>query len=187
MREDITLAHFNQGKLCVVAVRREIFQAVTSCTKQTKCLEEVFVILGVLVSPSQVDGFAKEIPDESRGGCDAEIFRSDVIFHTITFVNGQLPPLVDRTAESPVVLSGIDVVGVVFGVVDVLFRAVTSKPLAGYLELAGAYNVVSAYAVYEAEMSSLPYPKLMNPSTQSKSLIASALTYLTVPTSIAWE
>lgn len=142
MREDITLAHFDQSKLCVVAVRREIFQAVTSCTKQTQCLEEVFVILGVLVPSSQVDGFAKEIPDESRGGCDAEIFGSNVIFHAITFVNGELPPLVDRTAESPVVLPGIDVVGVVFGVVDVFFRAVTSKPLAGYLKLAGAYNVM---------------------------------------------
>jgi hypothetical protein len=58
-----------------------------------------------------------------------------------------------------VVLPGIDVVGVVFGVVDVLFGAVASKPLTCHLKLAGTCSVVLASAVYEAEMSSLTITK----------------------------
>jgi hypothetical protein len=72
--EDITLAHLDQSKLCVVAVCREIFQTVTSCTKQTQCLEEIFVVFGLLVPPSQIDGFSEEIPNEPRRGCDAKVF-----------------------------------------------------------------------------------------------------------------
>jgi len=58
-----------------------------------------------------------------------------------------------------VVLPGIDVVGVVFGVVDVLFRAVASKPLACYLELASTCDLSLASAVYEAGMSPLTITK----------------------------
>jgi len=47
-----------------------------------------------------------------------------------------------------VVLSGIDVVGVIFGVVNVFFGAVTSKPLACDLEFAGTCDAVLTFAVY---------------------------------------
>ena len=49
------------------------------------------------------------------------------------------------------VLSGIDVVGVVFGVVDVFFRAITSKSLACDLEFAGTCDVVLTSDVYDTE------------------------------------
>ena len=52
------------------------------------------------------------------------------------------------------ILSGIDVVGVIFGVVDVLFRAVTSKPFAGDLEFASTCDDVLIPAVYFTEMTS---------------------------------
>jgi hypothetical protein len=58
-----------------------------------------------------------------------------------------------------VVLPGIDVVGVVFGVVDVLFRAVASKPLACDLEFASACDVVLILAVHIIESTSLTISK----------------------------
>ena len=163
VREDITLAHLDQSKLRVVAVCREILQAVASCTKQTQRLEEVLVILGVLVLASQVDGLSEKVPDKSGRGCNANIFRGDVVLHAIALINGQLPPLVDRTTKSPVVLSSIDVVGVVFRVVDVLFRAVTSKPLACDLEFAGACNVALTPAAFITEMVALTISEANEP------------------------
>jgi hypothetical protein len=62
-----------------------------------------------------------------------------------------------------VVLPGIDVVGVVFGIVDVLFGAVTSKPLACDLKFAGTCDVVLTAAVYLAEMISLTISKAHEP------------------------
>jgi hypothetical protein len=62
-----------------------------------------------------------------------------------------------------VVLPGVDVVGVVFGVVDVFFGAVTSKPFACDLEFAGTCDVVLTGAVYFTEMIPLTISKAHEP------------------------
>jgi hypothetical protein len=46
------------------------------------------------------------------------------------------------------VLPGIDVVGVVFGVVDVFLGTIAAEPFTGDLELAGAYDDLSEPALH---------------------------------------
>ena len=61
------------------------------------------------------------------------------------------------------ILSGIDIVGVVFGVVDVFFGTVTSKSLTSNLEFAGACYTLSEPGVYDVEISYLTVSKAHEP------------------------
>lgn len=110
----------------------------TGCTKETKCLVKVLVVLGVLVPPAEINSFSEEVSDHTRGGSDAEIFRSNVVLHTSPLINAKLCPLIHRTTQAPVVLPRIDVVRIVFRVVNVLFWAVAAKSFCRNFKLAGA-------------------------------------------------
>lgn len=101
---------------------------------------EVPLISRVLVAAAELNGASEQTTDHARRGGDAGIFGSNVPLQARSLVNTQLPPLVDWASQAAVILTGVQVVGVVFRVVNVLFRAVAAESLAGDLELAGAVS-----------------------------------------------
>jgi hypothetical protein len=66
---------------------------------------------------------------------DVNTLIGDVVLHSRLRVNSKLNSLVYRATETAVVLSSIDVVGVVFGVVDVILGTIAAQALGSDLEL----------------------------------------------------
>ena len=66
----------------------------------------------------------------------------DVVLQSGVLINGKLNGLINWLTELSMVLSGIDVVGVILWVVDVIFRSVASETLSGDLELLGSISAV---------------------------------------------
>lgn len=99
----------------------------------------------MLVLAAKIDSLTEEIADEARGGSDADIFRSNVVLHAGPLIDTQLRFLVHWTTQSPVILPCIDVVRIVFRVINVLFWSITPKSLFSNLELAGTCSLVSNY------------------------------------------
>ena len=71
-------------------------------------------------------------------GHDANTLVRNVVLHASLGINGELDLLVNGPTETAVVLTGILVISVVLGVVNVLLGPVATKSFAGNFELAGA-------------------------------------------------
>ena len=125
------------------------FQAMTSGPQQPQSLVQIRLVLIAIVLPPEVDRPLEQILDESRRRDDAEVFRGDVVFQAGPLVDGQLLPLVDGSSQSFVVLTGVDVVGVVLRVVDVLLGSVAAQAVAGDFELLG--GVAEAHEAEDPE------------------------------------
>jgi hypothetical protein len=158
MREDVSLAQLDQSQLSVVAVCREVFKtarmslvrlhikcasvvgwnSLAASAQKTKRLVKVLVVFGLLVPSAKIDSLTEEIADETRRGGNTLILRGNVVLHASPLINSQLDSFVHRTTQSPVILPRVDVVRIVFRVVDVLFRAITPKAVLCDLELACA-------------------------------------------------
>lgn len=125
--------------------------------------------------------------------------------HTSSGVDRQLPLFIYRSSQTAVVVAGVIAFGVAERVVNVFGGLVTSKTLRGDFELGSAVaRYLSIQELQERNscvvikeivslLMGLPssdhhrstYPNVMNPKTQMRTRIASALTCLTVPTSTA--
>lgn len=110
---------------------------------------EVLVLPAVLVSSTVFDGATEKLAEKLGRGHDADSLVGNVVLHTGLGVDGELLPLVDGSTETPVVAAGILVVGVVFGVVNVLLGSVTAEPVVGDLEL--ARTVAEGHKAEDAE------------------------------------
>lgn len=71
------------------------------------------------------------------GRHDSSSLIGNVILHASFRVDGKLGSFIDRATKTTVILAGIDVVCVVFGVVDVVFGAVAAKAVGCDFEFAG--------------------------------------------------
>lgn len=107
-------------------------------SEQTKSLVNLSLVTTVLVAPSELNALAEKVADVLGRSHDASILIGDVVLHARLLVNAELYALINRAAESAVVLGGILVLGVVLGVVDVVLGTVAAKTISCDLELAGA-------------------------------------------------
>jgi hypothetical protein len=105
---------------------------------QTERLVELVLVPASTVGPSQADTLAKEPAHMQSGGHDARLLVGNVVLQAGAGINGQLHALIDRAPEPAVVLCGVEVVGIVLGVVDVVLGAVAAQAVCGDLELARA-------------------------------------------------
>jgi|SRR5579862_9666280 len=81
---------------------------------------------------AKFDRFAQRIADIGSAGCPAALFVGDVIFHSGTGIDFQLTTI-DRAPETTIVNCGVDVIRIVFRIVNMFFRTVYAKPLFGNL------------------------------------------------------
>lgn len=107
------------------------FEAMIGCSEQTEGLVQIIFVVAPLVLSSKLDAAPVKVANHASRGCNATVFRGNVCFETSSFIDSKLPTLVDRCAEARVILSGVNVVGVIFGVVDVLLG--TAFLLAWYM------------------------------------------------------
>lgn len=68
---------------------------------------------------------------------DSSSLIGNVILHASVRVDGKLGSFIDWTTKATVILAGIDIVCVVFGVVNVVFGTVTAKTVGRDFEFAG--------------------------------------------------
>jgi len=62
-------------------------------------------------------------------GHNAGTFVCNVVLHASLLIDGQFNTFVDRGTKSSVILRGIFVIGIIFGVVNVVFGAIAAKTL----------------------------------------------------------
>ncbi len=98
----------------------------------------ISLITVLLVATTKLDAAGEELANMLRRGHDVIRFRSNIFLHAIALVDGEFGILVDRASEALVVLPGVDVVGVVLGVVNVVFGTVAADSIGGDFEFAGA-------------------------------------------------
>ena len=92
----------------------------------------------MFVLAGKLNAAGEELPDVKGRRHDISTLVCNVVLHARFLVNGKLSTLIDRTAESPVVLAGILVLGIVLGIVDMVFGTVATKTIGCNLKLAGA-------------------------------------------------
>lgn len=125
------------------------FQAVKTSAHETKRLVEIGLVVVVLVAAAELDAAGKEGSDVLGRSHDVIRLGGNVALHSAALVNGELGLLVDGASEAVVVLGGVDIVGIVLGVVDVVLGAVAADAVGGDLELAGA--VAKGHEAEDAE------------------------------------
>lgn len=106
--------------------------------QETKCLIELRVIIGTIEISSQTDAFVENSPDVRSRSNNASLLICNVILHSSSVVNGQFDTWVDGATQPPIVLSGIGIVCIVLGVINVIFGTIATQALWSNLELLGA-------------------------------------------------
>lgn len=89
--------------------------------QETKCLVEVLLAIILAIATSQFDTLGKKPSDVECAGHDVRVLVGNVVLHSGLFVNGQLHTFVNRSPQASVVLASILVVGVVLGIVDMVY------------------------------------------------------------------
>lgn len=107
-----------------------------SSSHDTESLVQVLLSLVVLIATTELDAGGEQLPHVLSGGHDTDALVCNVVLHAGLGVDAQLSVLVNGTSKSRIIVCGVDVVGIVFGVVDVLLRAVAAKSFSSDLELA---------------------------------------------------
>jgi hypothetical protein len=158
-------------------------------SQASECFTKVFLLTPVVsagVDPTKVDT-PREGPLDVPERCgDSEALVGDVILHAGTRVDLELDGI-DGASESRIPLSGVLVIGVVFRVIDVLFRSVYPQSLGRHFEFFRGVawkRLVLADGTRVVEDST--YPNDIKDRIQTKTRIVSAGTPLRVPTSTAW-
>lgn len=114
------------------------FKAVKGCSHETQRLVEVGLVIVVFVAASKFNAAGEEIPN-MLGGChNIGSLIGNVVLHARFRIDAELGALVDWTAKSSVVLAGVDIVGIVLGVINMVLGAVATKTLGSNLEFTGA-------------------------------------------------
>lgn len=157
VREDVSLSHFDQSQLTVVTVRKKIcdgqissnarskspcvrltLQAVKTGSHQSKTLIEFLFSSAILVVATKLDAAREEIP-YVLGRChNTGAIICDVVLHTRLGIDRELAVLIDRATEATVILLGVLVIGIVLGVVNVVFGSVAAQAVSSDLKFARA-------------------------------------------------
>lgn len=114
------------------------FETVQTGSHETKRLVKVGLVVVVLVGTSQLNAAGEEVPHMLGRSHDVGSLVGNVVLHARLGVDGELRSLVNGAAKAPVVLAGIDIVGVVLGVINVVFGTIAAEALGGDFEFAGA-------------------------------------------------
>jgi hypothetical protein len=93
------------------------------CSKETESFVEIILVVIAFVLASKLDAAPIEVANHTSRSCNSTILRSNVDLETSSFVDSKLTAFVNWGAEAWIVLSGVHVVGIVLGIVNVLFGA----------------------------------------------------------------
>jgi hypothetical protein len=113
-------------------------QTVQSGSHKAKSLVLVRLSSGVLVSTSELNGTAEELLDVFGRCHDACTFVCNIVLHACLRIDRQLSFFINRSSQAFIILTGIDVLGVILGVVDVVLRTVAAQSFGSDLKLARA-------------------------------------------------
>lgn len=141
MREDIAEAHLPQCKLDVIGMGAKILQAMQTLTKTSKRFMKISIVpFGATRAMGEgsavVDAPSKRVFDITRASSPTTLLVRNVILQAGVGVDGELY-LVNRASQPLVKLAGVGIIGVILGIVDVLFRSVDTKPITSDLEFLG--------------------------------------------------
>lgn len=121
--KDVVIAHFAKHELNVVGMSSKIFDTMQALSKAAKSFAEVFFSpFGVTtagVGATEVDAAIEGVPDVARAGRPVAALIGNVVLHAGFRVELQLDRL-NWWAETRVILTTIDIVIQVLGIVDVL-------------------------------------------------------------------
>jgi hypothetical protein len=138
MRENIALAQLDESEFGVVGVGRVIFETMACGTEEAQGLVELLLVSASVERSAEIDAATEEVADQLCRRGNAQIFRGDVVLQAGSLIDAQLPLFIDRGTQSAVVLTGIFVVSVVFGVVDMLLKVQLAE-FCGRLDTTSAY------------------------------------------------
>lgn len=96
-------------------------------THETESLVQVFFAVVAPIRTAKLDTLSEEPPDVERTGHDVRVLIGNIVFHSGLLVDGQFNTLVNGGSQASVVLASIFIVGVVFGVVNVVYIAKLAK------------------------------------------------------------
>jgi hypothetical protein len=91
------------------------------CSKKAESFIEIILVVAAFVLASKLNATSVKVANHASRCCNATILRSNVGLETGSFVDGKLSAFVNWGTEAWIILSGINVVGIVLGIVDVLF------------------------------------------------------------------
>lgn len=106
-----------------VWVLKLAFQTVKTGAHQPKCLVQVRLSVLTRVLSAQLDTLGEKASHMERTRHDISVLVRDVIFHARFLIDGQLNTFINWASQASVVLTGVFVVRVVLGVVNVVLRA----------------------------------------------------------------
>ncbi len=113
-------------------------QAVQASAHEAESLVAIGLVLVLFVTTAKFDAAGEELAN-MLGRCHNVIrFGGDVFLHAISLVDGEFGILVDGASEAVVVLTGVDIVGIILGVVNVVFGTVAAESIGGDFKLGGA-------------------------------------------------
>jgi hypothetical protein len=93
---------------------------------QPEGLVELSLVPAPAIRPSKPDALAKQSPHVQSGGHDACLLVGNVVLQPRSRIDGQLDTLIDRAPQSRVILCGIEVVGIILGVINVVLGPVAA-------------------------------------------------------------
>lgn len=88
---------------------------------EPKSLVQILLVVVAAVSSTKLDALSKEAANVNSTGHDIEVLVCNVVLHASLLVDGQLDALVDGSSQTLVIVTGIDIVSVVLGVVNVVW------------------------------------------------------------------
>lgn len=170
MRKDGSKAQFVEDELDVVAVCGKVFEGVQRLAEAAECFVEVrFEAFGDVFA-SVVDGAIEGMLDVAGGGGPSARLVRNVILHAGGGVDGKLGGVDGRT-KTGVVDAGIEVIGVIFGVVDVFFGAVDTEPLGSDLKLSRSISESHERENPDQDADSARWDTLQSTNVQSLGVI----------------
>ena len=105
---------------------------------QAQALVLVRFVAVTAVLASQLNGLGEKPPDVLGRRHDSSLLIGNVVLHAGSRINSQLDFLVYGPSQAAVVLSGILVISVILGIVNVVFRTVAAQAGGRDLEFARA-------------------------------------------------
>ena len=120
VREDVALAQLDESEFGVVGVGRIVFKTVASGPEKAQGLVEFLLISAPVERSAEIDAAAEEVAHQLSRCGNAQVFRGDVVLQAGSLVDAQFSLFVNGGTKSAVVLTGVLVVGVVLGVVNML-------------------------------------------------------------------
>jgi hypothetical protein len=96
-----------------------------SCSKETESFIKIVLVVSAFILASKLDAAPIKIANHSSRSSDSTILGSNVHLETGSFVDGKLSTFVDWATETWIVLPSVQVVGIVLGIINVLFGTLT--------------------------------------------------------------